>query len=343
MNALTLASMCATALLVSWALTLAVRGYALRSNLLDQPNARSSHTQPTPRGGGLAIVLTFLPMLAALAMGGLVPARLAWAVGGAAALVAVIGFVDDRSHLSARLRFAGHTVAAAWLLWLFGAMPAVPVLGYAVHLGAFGSLLAGLYIVWSTNFYNFMDGIDGIASMQAVTVALAGSLLSAAAGVADALAVGLLLAACVAGFMVWNFPRARIFMGDAGSGFLGVVMAALALWHGYQTPALFWAWFILNGCFMVDATTTLVRRVRRGERFHEAHRSHAYQYAARRLNSHVPVTMWVGAINLGWLLPVAAAVALGHLDGALGMLLAYAPLLWLAFRLHAGDRAAQKE
>ena len=341
MTALSLAALCAAALAMSWVLTLAVRGYALRSQLLDQPNARSSHTQPTPRGGGLAIVVTFVPLLGVLASLGLVPGRLALAVGGAATLVAVIGFIDDRRGLSARLRFLGHSAAALWLLWLLGAMPPVPVFGALLPLGLFGSVLAAVYIVWSTNFYNFMDGIDGIASMQAVTVALAGSLVSALAGVADALAIGWLLAACVGGFMAWNFPRARIFMGDAGSGFLGLVMAALALWHGYRLPALFWAWFILNGCFMVDATTTLVRRVRRGERFHEAHRSHAYQYAARRWGSHVPVTLAVGAINLAWLLPIAAAVALGRIDGAAGMVLAYAPLLALAFHLRAGDRVAQ--
>jgi Fuc2NAc and GlcNAc transferase len=130
-------------------------------------------------------------------------------------------------------------------------------------------------------------------------------------------------------------------MGDAGSGFLGLVVALLALWCGQATPALFWSWFILVGCFMVDATTTLIRRVRRGEKFHEAHRSHAYQYASRVQGSHKLVSLTVGAINLVWLLPIALLVALRLLDGVVGTLIAYAPLVWIAFNYKAGDRASQ--
>jgi len=130
-------------------------------------------------------------------------------------------------------------------------------------------------------------------------------------------------------------------MGDAGSGFLGLMVALLSLWCAQAAPVLFWSWFILIGCFMVDATTTLVRRVRRGERFYEAHRAHAYQYAARRAGRHLPVMLACGAINALWLLPLAAVVALGKLDGLVGVLIAYAPLVWLAFHFRAGDSAAQ--
>jgi len=130
-------------------------------------------------------------------------------------------------------------------------------------------------------------------------------------------------------------------MGDAGSGFLGLVLALLALWSSQTTPHLFWGWFILVGCFMVDATTTLIRRVRRGERFHEAHRSHAYQYAARRHGSHKRITLAVGLVNILWLLPLAILVALRKLDGVAAVLIAYMPLVWLAFRYKAGDRSAQ--
>lgn len=150
-----------------------------------------------------------------------------------------------------------------------------------------------------------------------------------------------MFAASVGGFLMLNFPPARIFMGDAGSGFLGFVMAVLALWSSTQVPQLFWCWAILSGCFLVDATTTLVRRVVRGERFHVAHRNHAYQYAARRHGSHRRVTLAVLCINTFWLLPLAVAVALGALDGAAGMLAACLPLVGLAYRYKAGDKAAQ--
>ena len=142
-------------------------------------------------------------------------------------------------------------------------------------------------------------------------------------------------------YLVWMINLFNFMGGIDGSGFLGLMVALLSLWCGQATPALFWAWFILIGCFMVDATTTLVRRVRRGERFHEAHRSHAYQYASRRAGRHLPVTLACGAINVLWLLPLAAAVALGWLDGVLGVVIAYTPLVWLAFTYKAGDRAAQ--
>ncbi|MBC7684994.1 MAG: hypothetical protein H7176_07165 [Bdellovibrionales bacterium] len=143
-------------------------------------------------------------------------------------------------------------------------------------------------------------------------------------------------------YLVWMINLFNFMGGIDGSGFLGLMVALLSLWCGQATPALFWAWFILIGCFMVDATTTLVRRVRRGERFHEAHRSHAYQYAARQFGAHRPVTLAVGAINLLWLLPIAVALGLGWFDGVAGLAIAYVPLLWLAFRFKAGIRTAQE-
>ena len=203
-------------------------------------------------------------------------------------------------------------------------------------------MLCALYIVWMINLFNFMDGIDGIASVEAITTSLGGALLWWLAGSGNGWIAAVVFASCVAGFLVWNFPPAKIFMGDAGSGFLGLMVALLSLWCAQATPVLFWSWFILIGCFMVDATTTLVRRVRRGERFFDAHRAHAYQYAARRAGRHLPVTLACGAINLLWLLPLAALVALGKLDGLTGVLIGYAPLVGLAFHFRAGDSAAQE-
>jgi Fuc2NAc and GlcNAc transferase len=120
------------------------------------------------------------------------------------------------------------------------------------------------------------------------------------------------------------------------------MLGLLSLWAGQTATPLFWSWFILIGCFMVDATTTLVRRVRRGESFHEAHRSHAYQYASRRHGGHRPVSLAVGAINVFWLLPLALLVAAGVLDGVAGVVIAYVPLVRLAFVYKAGVRSAQE-
>jgi len=152
-----------------------------------------------------------------------------------------------------------------------------------------------------------------------------------------------MLAAAVLGFLLWNFPPARIFMGDAGSGFLGIVLGVLSLQAAWTNPLLLWAWLILLGVFIVDATLTLLRRLLRGEKVYEAHRSHAYQYASRRFGRHLPVTMAVAALNLVWLLPLAMLVAVGWLDGLLGVLVAYAPLVVLAWRFDAGRAEAARD
>lgn len=340
---LTTLALTVLSLLLSIALTGLMRRYAIRANLLDRPNERSSHTVPTPRGGGVAIVVTFLLALVLAALFAGLSSQLATALGGAGVLVAALGFIDDRHNLPARVRFTGHAAAAAWVIYWMGSVPVMPILGHQVNLSFFGPALSFLFITWMINLFNFMDGIDGLAGLEALTVALSGALLWWAYGEPGGEWItGLLFAAAVLGFLVWNFPPAKIFMGDAGSGFIGLTVASLALWCGQATPALFWSWFILIGCFMVDATTTLIRRVRRGERFSEAHRTHAYQYASRLLGAHRPVTLAVGLINVAWLFPIAAAVARGWLDGVAGVALAYAPLLWLAFRHKAGDRAGQQ-
>ena len=330
-----------SALALSYGLTALARSYALSTQLLDHPNERSSHSVPTPRGGGVAIVGSFLLLIAGMGLTRQAAPALCIAIVGSGLLVATLGFIDDRSSLPARWRFLGHLAAAFWVLAWMGPTPPVPILGFTVDLGFAAVLLAVLHLVWSINLFNFMDGIDGLASLEAIGVSLGGALVWWLVQPAGDWPVAVLFAACVAGFLVWNFPPARIFMGDAGSGFLGLVVALLALWSARTDAHLFWAWFILGGCFMVDATTTLVRRVKRGERFHVAHRSHAYQYAARQHASHKAVSLAVVAINTFWLLPVAVAVALHWLDGVAGVLLSYAPLLWLALRYKAGDRAGQ--
>ena len=323
-------------------LTIAMRRYALASHLLDHPNDRSSHRVPTPRGGGVAIVASFLLFVLGLGLAGRLEQSLCFALLGSGLLVAVLGFIDDLRTLPASWRFAGHVVAAAWLLYWAGPLPPVPVLGMAFDLGPVTLALAALYTVWSINFFNFMDGIDGIASIEAMSVALGGALVWWLVQPAGSWPVALLFAACVGGFLFWNFPPARIFMGDAGSGFLGLVVALLALWSARDSAHLVWSWVILSSVFLVDATTTLLRRVRRGERFAEAHRNHAYQYAARVHGSHRTITLVVLTINIVWLLPIAVAVALRWVDGIVGIAVAIAPLIWLAFHYKAGDRAGQE-
>jgi Fuc2NAc and GlcNAc transferase len=210
-------------------------------------------------------------------------------------------------------------------------------LGFTLDLGWFGYVVAALYLVWMLNLYNFMDGIDGIASVEAICVCSGACLIYWYGGFDTLIWAPLLLAMAVAGFLYWNFPPASIFMGDAGSGFLGITLAVLSLQAAWAAPHLLWAWLILLGVFIVDATLTLVRRLLRGDKVYEAHRSHAYQFASREIGRHLPVTVVVGAINLFWLLPIAMCVVLLKLDGVVGIVIAYAPLVVLALRFRAGE------
>jgi Fuc2NAc and GlcNAc transferase len=318
-------------------LTAVLHRYALSRSLMDVPNARSSHTVPTPRGGGLAIVFSFLMALPVLAAYSSLQWSLAWALLGAGAGVAALGFLDDHGHIAARWRLLGHFLAAAWLLFWLGGLPPITLAGWPVDLGWAGHLLAAVFLVWMLNLYNFMDGIDGIASIQAISTCLGGALLYWAIGEPSHTLLPMLLAAAVAGFLYWNFPPARIFMGDAGSGFLGIMLGGLAIQAARVEPELLWAWLILMGVFVVDATFTLVRRFLRGDKVYEAHRSHAYQAAARRFGAHRPVSLGVLMVNLLCLFPIALMVALGALSGLAGLLLAYIPLLLLALYFGAGE------
>ncbi|MDQ8031950.1 MAG: glycosyltransferase family 4 protein [Bordetella sp.] len=324
------------ALVLSVWMTGRLRRYALARSIIDVPNARSSHTAPTPRGGGVAIVVTFLLLLPLLTAYGLVAGTTALAVGGAGLLIAVIGFLDDHGHVAARWRLLAHFSAAAWLLYWVGGMP--PGVLPALVPGWLANVLAAFGLVWLLNLYNFMDGIDGIASVEALSACIGIAVLYGLLGAPELGAVPMLLAAAVCGFLAWNFPPARIFMGDAGSGFLGIVLGALVLQAGWLDPVAFWAWIILLGVFITDASWTLARRLLRREKVYEAHRSHAYQYASRQAGRHLPVTLAVAAINVFWLLPWALLVGTGGVHAGLGVVCAYAPLLVLAWRFRAGQR-----
>ncbi|MCQ9393859.1 glycosyl transferase [Pseudomonas viridiflava] len=326
-----------TIALLSLLLTALLRRYALSRSLMDVPNARSSHSIPTPRGGGVAIVIAFLLATIVLAGIGQISVAASMAIVGAGGLVAVIGFMDDHGHIAARWRLLGHFAAAVWALVWSGGLAPLSVMGTTVDLGVVGQICAAFYLVWMLNLYNFMDGIDGIASVEAVTVCGGISLVYVLSGFDELLWGPLFLAASVVGFLYWNFPPARIFMGDAGSGFLGIALGILSVQAAWSSPQLFWAWLILLGVFVVDATVTLLRRLIRREKVYEAHRSHAYQFASRRLGGHLPVTLAVGLINVCWLLPVALWVVLTNAEGIVGVIVAYVPLVILALRFDAGQ------
>lgn len=303
--------------------------WAHRRNMLDLPNHRSSHTRPTARGGGVALVVAFYAgALACWALGLLDTRTMTLLCCGLP--IALVGYIDDARSLSARTRLIVHAAAAAAALYLLWPLPALDIAGMTLPTWLRAVLML-LGLVWLTNLYNFMDGIDGIAAGQAVAAGILwGWLAPTSVGVP-----AMLFAAAAAGFLVYNRPPARIFMGDAGSGFCGFIAGALVLQQAAATDTSPLLWLIPLSLFFCDATVTLLTRVLRGQRASEAHRSHAYQRLSRRAGRHGPVSLgyflvtllllgglfaWAGqepAGRAGWTF-LAAAVAPALLAAWLG-------------------------
>ncbi len=284
--------------------------------VLAHPNRRSSHAVPTPTAGGAAFVVVVVCWLALFAED--YPPAMPLALGGT--LVAALGLVDDVREVHAGIRLACHAlVVSACVVWLVDA---------GVLLGV--GLVVGL--VWWLNLYNFMDGIDGIAASQAAAFA-GGALLLADAGSSQPFAA--VLVAASAGFLLFNWAPAKIFMGDAGSGFLGLLTGVLALWlwqAGELAPV---ASAILLLAFWFDATYTLIVRAVTGQAFASAHRSHLYQVLGRRLGHGRAVGIfWVHW--LAWLLPLAFVASRFPRWQFACLALACAPIAVACVRLRAG-------
>ena len=215
------------AVAMSTAITGLLRRHALTHRLVDIPNERSSHDVPIPRGGGVAIVVTFSTCVAALVASGAVVVSVGAGLLGAGAIAGTIGFLDDLNHIPARWRLGAHFLAAIWALVWLGGFPPVDIIGFPVNLGWSGHALAAVGLVWMLNLYNFMDGIDGIAGLEAVTVGLgASALLLLGLPVPEDWFIPALLAMAALGFLVWNWPPAGMI------GFTGELLngSILVLW-----------------------------------------------------------------------------------------------------------------
>lgn len=334
------------AFVLAWGVTWLVHRHALRLRLVQAPNHRSSHVQLTPHGGGIGIVVAGA-FVALLATGN---AEHGVVLMGMAVLIAVIGLCDDIFGLSARLRFAVQLLLCGGALWIFlPQLPALPLPGGVQLQGGWLFLPALLVGVWWINLFNFMDGIDGIAATQAMFMLLGAALVGVleAADPASVMAGMswqwlILLAAAGTGFLLHNWSPARIFMGDVGSTFLAFLVLALALASiaaGWMTYA---GWLILAAVFVSDATVTLLRRTRAGQKWSEAHRSHAYQRLSRRwgvadrARGHRRVCLLAGAINLIWLLPLALVATLAPAYALVCVLAAYLPVLAGVWKAGAG-------
>lgn len=289
----------------------------------------------------MAIVITFLfgaPLLIAIFPDALNLSRLHFVVLWLVVLmIALVGFIDDHISLKASTRLLVQSLAAVGVVWAVGGLPVLSIFGISVELAWFGFLLAWVGVIWVINLYNFMDGIDGLAAGEAVSVCLVMALIHYFdGGQWSKTELILLLGTATAGFLCWNFPPARIFMGDGGSGFLGVMLASLMLLDAHLNQAYLWAWLVMLGVFVVDATWTLFNRYRLRCRLSYAHRTHGYQYATRCYGSHKTVTLTVILINCLWLAPISIMIVGGYVDGLFGLCIAYLPLAFLAYYFNAG-------
>ena len=319
--------------------------YGPRFGLLDTPVARSAHVAPKPLGGGAALAAPyFLCVIWFVASAAISESALAYL---GCLFIVVLGFSDDRWQLSSKVRLPVQFIVS---------VAAVRAIGVdSVDFGFFSlsepltlSLLAVLSLVWLCNLTNFMDGIDGIAASQLLVTSLSCVVLlaglegglDAAAGESGehdvVLTLSVVLAASAAGFLLWNWSPASLFMGDAGSGFIGFALGLLALESLVTQRMSVWSWVLLLGVFIADTAVTLLVRIIRGERWYEGHSQHAYQILSRRLNSHPRVVGGVILINICWLLPLAWVAGILPHYGVLFATIGLAPLLLGCYRLGAG-------
>ena len=292
--------------------------------LLVRPNERSSHTQPTPTMGGVVIVVIVLAYCAHLAQ---TDAALGWGLFGPLAAVGLIGLWDDLSGLSARLRIVVYALAAAAAMWWV--LPELPTWAYVV---------GGLALVWFVNLYNFMDGIDGYAACQALIFCLGAQLVTGGVPGWAGEALWLLAGATLA-FLTFNWPPAKIFMGDVGSAFLGLLIGVLSGYLALAEHLPFVAALILLAGFWFDASYTLCVRILTGQAFYEAHRSHLYQRLAHR-HGHLWTTLaFLGYAGFG-LIPLAWWATEVPDYQYLALCLALVPLAAACWRFGAGREVA---
>ncbi|MFT6310508.1 MAG: Fuc2NAc and GlcNAc transferase [Porticoccus sp.] len=324
-----IAALVAVTAVTAFTLTGAVLWLAKKGALLDVPNYRSAHTVPTPRGGGIAFVIVITAALTALLAAGYYSLELMLPLIVCSLAIAILGLWDDISNLSAKFRLLlQFCISIAFIL----ALPVIPLLnvgGYFLPV----ELCAPFYVVvmvWLTNLYNFMDGIDGIAISQALTGAAIAMLILVVSGNS----YWILAFACIfgssLGFLPWNWPSAKIFMGDVGSSYLGFIFACLMLLSAGEIGI--WTWFIILGLFIADTCVTLSVRVLAKQNVFDAHQSHIYQQLARYLDSHQKVCYWLLLVSAVWLLPLALIASSFNANAWLICILAYLPMLYIALK-----------
>lgn len=291
--------------------------WAIKHAMLDIPNARSAHAKPTPRGGGVVFVVLFSLVLLVLSSLSMLRQSTAFALLFGGLGIAILGFLDDKYSVSAKTRLVLHFIISAAVVFV----SLEPQSTAGVALG----LVATIGVVWCINLTNFMDGLDGLAASEFVFFGFAYSLLLSINAAYTEAYLYILFSLCVLGFLLWNKPKAQVFMGDSGSGYLGFVLGFSLLQALTHNRTLFFASLMLSSLFIADASITLLFRFLRGENLTEAHNKHAYQGFARKLGDHKPIYLGLWCINLLYILPITLAYALGYLSTPLALAMGFLP------------------
>ncbi len=309
--------------------------------MLDVPNDRSSHQVPTPRGGGAALIATYFIGLLAIYVKDVIndPMFMALILGGG--FIAWIGWVDDKRGVAAKWRLLVQTIAAVFALFLLKDVPELPFSQEFPWLNYVAYVVAAFAIVWSTNLFNFMDGINGLAGFEALSVSLGAAIILYTSGEDFHSASLLVLSFSTLGFLFFNFPKAKIFMGDVGSSFLGFTMAIYAIGASSDDVISPWSWVILYGYFIVDSSITLITRMLTGQRWMAAHNLHAYQKWTRKLGSHSKVTLFIFGLNIIWLFPMAWLATKYNEYSVLIAIIALLPIVFGVTNSKAGLKGAE--
>lgn len=267
-------------------------GWLRRRAIMDIPNDRSSHVEITPRGGG--IVLTAGILIGMVVWIGLRPDPVATLVVLGMAVLAIVSWLDDRSGgLPVGIRLGAQAICVGAVLVM---LPPVATMTQGLVPVWFERILLLLAWMWFTNLFNFMDGINGITGVEMASIGIGFTLLSALEGaIAPA---GMIVAAAALGFLPWNWGKAKVFLGDVGSVPAGYFIGGLILALVLAITSHWAAALILPMYYWVDGTYTLLRRLLRGEKVWQAHRSHFYQQGARKLGSHAAVAGRIAMLNL---------------------------------------------
>jgi len=277
-------------LLLSFTLTYIIKNYYIKNAILEEVNERSSHTVPTPHGGGISIVITWFVGIGYLYFNNQIESDLFFALV-MGIIISVVSYFDDIYDLSPKVRLLAQGVVAFGGLYFIGGFDSLNLFVFNIDNQIITNVFAFLLIVWFINLYNFLDGINGYAGSEAIFLSIAGLLIFGGAHFG-------VLAVAVLGFLYWNWNKAKIFMGDVGSTLLGYNVAIFTLYYANQEATNLWVWIILFGVFWFDATLTLIRRKLNGEKLSQAHKKHGYQRLNQSGWSHYKVTNYSIVVNV---------------------------------------------